>query len=544
MEIGDVSEEAKAILTFNDILRKYRRRFSIDGIYNSYSALVDIVLKGIKENSESLLHMDIKELNRIINRTQAAKKDSFADYMRNAIKEGESFPREMDDIVVLVSRGVDHIIGQKKEIAKMRSSANEDEKCAIEFLPGINTEISVDDIRAISFSHRIGNRNCTIEESGAKPTRTNKEVISVSPTGFSYSYSEDDSKPVVKKEIKYYTPVSVQPFEELPPVHFNANISLDDDNSIFEAAAFSAESSATLLGSINKGNNTRNMTTRTAISKLGILETLYALMNRDDKSRKANLLVSNSNQEVNSFYRMLIKDYEHVFKKHNIEVHAISANTLNNIADPLVKKREGVHIVGNSLSFDVGVKMDYVQEGTYRGVLTNISATVQSFARQIGKAQDVSRFNIYNNGYAKKISCPSKTGVTVNDNIEQNIIDGIAVDSTEATKEALRKRFTGASSPVWQEIGKVLDGYTVKLNKQTEKNFRGFEVFVTGMPIVEDLSKYEGVERTKKIAEITSMRTSKVYLGDKIEGEKPLTGISKNENTEEVASLAPSKIAL
>ena len=539
---SDLEKDSFAVLAFGSMVKKYRSAFSINGIKRSYIGLAELAIKGLRANCEEVFGMDTSAFNGLINPTQKTVKDSMIDSIGDLIVEGLDIPARQEEIFQKIKESITFISTQNKELSKLRKMLDDKDSAEFEFLPLKTVAVTVEEIKEITLGFGVAGLHAKVigdKDNWIEPLDDVQAVISFAEKGLEIipvtngALALDKAMPII-----YRTGVSYQPYEGLPMVNVPVNVSNVADDALFEAMAFTRELSELYLKSINNGDNTRIMSTRTSIIALGIIEMINALSLREDKDTPHTILVNQHNNVTKDFVQnvVLSEKYAEKLKENRIMVDSVDANSLNLKTEAILARGENFHVIGNPESFAEGVAMDTVQTGFYPSPISNIAMAIQSFARQRGQKQDTSRFYLFGGGNYFSIDLNTKQrtspGYKFNDrHIEMRDImnTGLVMPHSSYMGEKALTMMSERGYPLNINSPKRATSYINKVNKKTEQNFHGYETFMEGKGTLLDISSLDPKEKEEKIKEITQVSDT-TYLDAVIIKEKEAQAETEEEN--------------
>jgi hypothetical protein len=480
-----MSRENVDLMAVNDMIQHYRRAYSLGKIKRTYETVFSLAVDLLREHSKEVLNLETEDFNEIANRSKKTVKDGIFDYFLACI-DGKS-PNMDEEKQRLYSEAINltgKIIEETRGI--LTTIKQDPEKhFAIEIKPGLKVKLQNSALGEVSYDFKLPEGKAKIV---GKPSRNRGAEIYLDEEGIFVSLGGED--PI---RLRYVVDLSVKMFNNLPAIGFSIRPLNRDDISIMEAMAFSRDSSELLKREIDRGMNTRVMTTRTAITKSGILELLNALDKREDKGKKHAVIVSVDNPEVSALVSLLLNDARYVdfLERNGIELVPLKGiGTLEKVADEYINAGFGVHVAGNYEVFAEGVPMDFINVGIYRGALGSIETSIQSFARQIGNRQKHSRFYLYNDGrlcsmiFGENVPHRSKRAEGLPSPIHSLIGKPINLDYTMADGKGtyLGERSIQPGGALMIRPIKIQESYTGKMNHHREVSFGSYELFMEGKP--------------------------------------------------------------
>lgn len=497
-----------SLLAYAAALKKYRAAYSIGSVYNTYSKMISVALKGLRENSVDTLGLSIADYNGLVNRTKKARPDGFLDDIYRLVVEHREIPAEKTDIFNKVLESVNYQIEHYSDIQSLRRSLDEQEEASLEFLPGFKTNVKTTDISGIEMMHTAEGEPAhlkpyqTKSSDGPSYYLTQKGIV-YSPDGI----LDQDNLPAHRLPIFYKAPVTIKPFEDLPSLSFEVNIRLQDDASLFELASTAKETSALFKKHIDNNENTRQMTSRTTASKLAVLTLIDALMNREDMSMTHNILINATNNEIQDLIDELTghNKYIDILKSNKINIvpfkptmkakeneeqaanqDEIKALPLFKAIQTVMSKGEKLHVVSNAGSIAAGIDLSMVDTGFYMGIVND----VQSYARQINESKKYSNFYLFNDHHYKNLDVPLSHRPDNYRKLYETSRKGLNTGCSEKTLELNAKEMSSSSYPLDMSRAKLnTRSYLVMRNKGVLANLRSFQSIMTGKIDTKDLSR-------------------------------------------------------
>jgi len=492
----EIDEEI--ILSFEDIIAKYRRRLALSATYNSFRNLMEVAVTGIKEHGKSLLGLTSVEVNELINQTKSSKSDGILDIMKDSIVYEKDIPQEKEEVSKLLISIVNYIADHEQENIKKLSETLEDgEYGTINISSSHKIKIKVEELTGLTFSFNMANNKHIIAsyEKATKqgPGHENKNFLALRDNGIYMIASDKNGKINLNRRVAYMTSLETKPFKYLPEIKSKINITYNDEASLINVAAGITKIKDTLLKHIDKGENTRTMTTRTDITKYALEATIQALLERSDDSMKHYILLNETSDEISKFRNKINQDPELVslLRAKKIIIQGVSVEDLETLVEPILSQGSNLHFIGNIASSAEGVNNDYIQVGMFLGPLNeDPNITTQSVARQTGNNQEKSFFYFYGGGgvYHKMTKKEqNQNPIVFLDSIEK----GLSVklhEKDNIEKNRMRFMIKGAIT-----FGKsnITTPAIVKANKSAEINLQSSNTFITGNPEMYNLSELD-----------------------------------------------------
>lgn len=482
---SDVSAATLATLLRHKMLKKYRTTFSIDSIFNYFYNLSQIALSGLREHSKDILNIDTIDFNALVNRSQDSVEDGFMDEIRRMLKHNSPMPEKFKDVFDHITTSIAFMEdAQAIENTKKQLLRSDEQSIMVEFIQGKEIEIERKLITSTPSTIMIdGKRAFSKNDSKANKQRGDL-VFSITKQGAMIETHYEKNKNIDGFLLPMYANTTVKPFKDLPSISFAANVSFDDDASIFEALAFSNEVSDVMGSHINQNHNIRIMTTRTKITELAILECLNAIIHSENKDMIHNVLVNATGEEIGNFVEKILQDQHtrKVLERNNIKLITFDTNSLESLQKEILSKNHNLHIIGNYISLAEGVNMDFIDYGFYRGALLDSGATIQSFARQIGFNQNKSRFYLYGDNFLMNASARISSLYNYS-HLHAAVTSNQTIDFENFSADDFKHDYMNIFNLSTIEL--FNDTYTSLHNKKREMDFKGYETIMTGKgPVV------------------------------------------------------------
>jgi hypothetical protein len=470
---------SSAILAVDSANRRYAKINLISKIKETLVQTIDILIQSVLKNPSTLGFTSVQEASLSMLRSQKTVEDGIVDYYDKMINSKEmpffESPEKEKTFMWTIAR-LEPFFNNIKDIKKAAAEALEANNVEFEFT--INEEkyiFSTDTVLALATKHvAYGGYRIDFD-------MTNK-TSKVDPKAKFVSFENGMPflrGPKTDEYIHFRVPLNINPIgRNFPVISFDHNPSNLDDRAIMEALAFSEDTISLVKEHIDKGENTRLMTTRVVITEAAVSIIVASAMERKDRE-PFNIIVNSTDQRI-SKHIAKIKDTLHKeLTEANIKIWEESPATINMVMNELSGKKERLSIVGNYESLAEGYNMEFVQSGFYLGAVHKSAEAIQSFARQLGFNSKQSSFYLYNNGHLSSlIPCVEngKAIKTLSDDIHS------LVNST-ITKETAQAIYTSATAIT----GNLKPGqsFIVKTNATRYKDLVAYEKFVNGNLISE-----------------------------------------------------------
>ena len=501
------------IMVHSNLFKKYKTGFSIDGIFNTYMGLVNLAIMGIRAHSQDIVGMKTSEFNLVASRETKANHNSLIDSITNLIKKEVPIPSHHEEIAKKVFESVNHLIKNNATIQGLRRTLDEDETAHLEFLDGYNIEVSPKDLKKITLIHKTGYTNSIIEPYKEEPIGKKDSIITLGMNGIHFGHKSKlpkDFAPEGLSKLQYRTNIKIKPFDSLPSIAFSMNFSLDSDYELLEILSVANETKNMIKNHINNGENTREMTERVAATKLGLLCTIQACLDRDNQDEVQHILVNAENSEMGDFYHNIIASTTimKMLEESNIQIKSFNPDTINeDHINGITSRFEQLHIVANAETVGAGKDLSAVDVGFYIGTHSNREVYAQSVARQIGNGKTESRYYLFNNHVIQKISAPLITDTSAYAGVYKIAINGLSAGVTASDDMSAATLISGKHFPL--NMDKALlnhNSETVLKNKHTDKDFKSYRVISTGEVPPEDYSGLEVEDYKRKVEELNAVR--------------------------------------
>jgi len=440
-------------------------------MFSVLESLFQLAENGIRENCESRLGMSLTRFNELCNRSQVSVPDSLKDIFMEAIKRGAKIDLHSDRMELLenILQTMDSIKTHNIDEVFVHSVASTTSpNLVVETKEGLEIECDRELVKTIqSGLSTMRERRIFINDfpAGFSSEDKNSYLVSITPNGLELHNNETNYVLRNTIEIEY----QIDP--DLPNIEFEINLASSDDITIIENMSYSKPAIKLLEKHLNKSENTRQMTTRIALTEAAIAMAIKAGANREDKSRTLNIIAVMSDKRVSEYLNKIYDTSATYLRANNIDIVKTVSDDFNNACTPALNKGEQLMVVGNYASLAEGIAMDFIQMGTYVGALNNVSTSIQSFARQTGHRQQESRFYLANNG-------------------EMGQYDGVLIDRLKAIKSfSLNKKHlvTEGTAEDIRRVAvsninkiKLCPPYTGNKNCSYMEHFNAYELIMTG----------------------------------------------------------------
>lgn len=196
------------------------------------------------------------------------------------------------------------------------------------------------------------------------------------------------------------------------PITISYSLTNQKESEILEYLA--SDATSLYKHHIDKSENTRLMSTRNALLAISFLDGVQSLVEREDKSKKAILIINRSSTNDVNYSKLVGSFSEEQLKDANVEIKITQTSSFAPTLYEVQKnKNNQIVVVGNYVALAEGIDMSCVDTGFYIGSLTEGAEMIQSFARQQNTKKEVSSFYLILNGLIEKLQI--KTRIKTND---------------------------------------------------------------------------------------------------------------------------------
>ena len=523
LKVKDISEQALALLSFENIIRKYRTNYSVQSIANTVVSLGKIAVEGIRENSVDLSGLSTEDFNRVANATKKSTKDSFLSDFEKFIKYDVPFSEKTKELVRPVFEVIDYMMNHQEETKKVLADAVDLDKIAFTFMKkdGVSYSAMVDpaELQNISdtsfpiFSEGSKRRErysliSPLSKEGAMSIKDDRKVLYFGEGGIQFGTFQtaknryEENKIKKGGDIQFVTSVCYQPDERLPEIHTNINIASISDAELFEVMAFSEQTKDIMLKDIEGGKNTRSMFLRVGNGKTVVTEQIRALLERSDKEQTHEILIPTPGKEMKEFLDQIEDIAGELLEKNNIRLTQIPTSQLTIKGEEIINGGGRVHIMGNTATFAEGVALHFIDIGRFYGKPGDPAMVLQSAARQfkanIGEYH--TNFGIANEGFLFKLDGPITEKSKTNGSLSKIITQGIEVKGSEEWKSE-NKANPVSPAKIMDMNKSVLDGDSSvrRASKGMIEVFDAFVAFSEGRYLIESLEDTPKTEFDEKL---------------------------------------------
>lgn len=160
---------------------------------------------------------------------------------------------------------------------------------------------------------------------------------------------------------------------------------------------------------LDKGENIRIMSARSASLVISFFDALKALVNREDKDKKAVLILNKNSSKDYNFSKIINSLNLEVLEKANIDIKVTKSTIFQNVLDEVSKnKNNQICVVGNYGALAEGFNMVCINAAFYVSSTPNGQLTIQSFARDTNAKKEISNLYLCNNGLINKYTIDNR----------------------------------------------------------------------------------------------------------------------------------------
>ena len=466
---NQVGEKEKLLQVQYLYHKKIHNHLKVSKILEAYSAAFSFTENILRENSIDALGLELSQFNEFCNRSQSSVEDGLKDYFMSYIKDGTAFELndEREKVYTVILDSLNHLLSKESYTLTEQSRGGATKHIALPCGVLVDDFEREDSEALIKILKELNSDMISFDEAKFSDEETPSAYKQVSLKNNGINIKIEGQEILVRNSLSVDYEIS----PKLPTIPFLLNLAYADDASIVEALAYGKDAISLAVKHLNQGENIRQMTTRVSLTNAAIAFSILAASQREDKESNINIVISLSDEKVKNYIDEVKRTSEKFLIDNRIILIETNSTKFNEACAPALNKKEQIMVVGNYESLAEGIAMDFIQTGMYIGALDNIDASIQSFARQTGHLQNVSRFYLANNG--QLASLDGKLSVN-----NPNFLHACKLSSDIDIKEGSLDK----NKEAFQYLHglKLRAPYTGYRNNTILKHFEAYEVLMTG----------------------------------------------------------------
>ncbi|WP_152633037.1 hypothetical protein [Aliarcobacter butzleri] len=423
-------------LAMSAYFESYRRVLKLTEVKETISQIfeawtIDMFSAANKEKTINMFGLSakfpIEDINSIISRSGKTVKDSVSDIFNilyfgsEAEKEELSNNQNLQEKLGLVLDIIDKFNEFTDKYYSFQNEArvlyeNELEKAKLEDREPKSVYLMKDGFRHdASKYHLLSSDLGNINLFERLPSATTENVITLSNIGDVLL----NDKPIVFK-----TFVKANNWNEFSKKGIGFKYSLTNPLETEIMEYLSSDSSTLYKEHIDKGENIRVMSGRSAALAISFMDTLKALIHRENKDKKAVLILNKNSSKDFNFSKIINSLDLSVLENANIDIKVTKSTMFQNVLDDVSKnKNNQICVVGNYGALAEGFNMVCINAAFYVSSTPNGQLAIQSFARDTNAEKELSNIYLCNNGLINKYTISNKINPKYFTDVESDAYD-------------------------------------------------------------------------------------------------------------------------